>query len=899
MTEDDLMTLLHTKTGRHVLDTLAEIPQAERRKHAKAVVKHFRDLQGLSFVYDRNSRPKLRDEEAVTVGLLATATLTDLKRLGYLPYLKTVSLVDLVSKLKPDWTQALVDHLVESNPYLVSQVAPLWKAGLCQRPEGDAIILGYFGHFRGDGEDEADLLDRDVWRFFEVEGGGEFSLANHDKYAKPGTDSWEARLVGYANSGKLDRQRLLDASLDALERDFAQYRAGWFSRFHVAMAPTPGEMAARAPRYLGLLGSSVPPTVSFAMKIVQALDKAEALAPGDLLAALEPALQARSKGTVAAALKLVARAAKRDASLTPDAASRALLALVCEDAGVQGKALDLFEALAGPDDPALCDMLADYVELVAPSVRPRIAALARVAPAEAPAPAEPEAPPAPVAVVPVDSADAALSLYLSVLETPRDPFEVERAVDGLSRFGPELRAEDQRLSPLRKRAKQIWSNPGDSDLRLVLALTASVIAEGTSLGAPGDADQASPLPFFEGWLTLQRVHFRRNVELANRVLSGCGLPLLSLPSDSSGTVSVADLTDRLALYRAAETSAGPVDMSLALMRLDTAGQGADAAPAPLPVPVPDADIDTEANRALAYALGADVPVGPTAELWASAWCARQTQEQDPRIVALFDTPLPNCGIPVRQSLNVRREDSRDGPYFWVKVEVPASPEMPNQADVLPAIYAHHPMPTRYVPWACGGTFADIAWASLTRPTDPEPFYRQGILQQDTWQKLTDNPTRAFLEPFFRPGGPVGELGAGLLAHDMACEDKSVSSLAAEAAALVLRQNRLSEERLATALKAFLMSQSLPTSRWTKALATMAEAGAECHVREIIAQLLDFPPDDTPSDMGGMIELFYELHMAAGTAPTRPETLACLGAIKGGGKVAKFSKKLRALASQAA
>ncbi|MEM8788983.1 MAG: DUF6493 family protein [Pseudomonadota bacterium] len=890
MTEAELLELLRTNRGRDVLNRLAQVPPAERRQHAKAVVRLYTDVEAARF--SSKPKPRIRDEEAVTVGLLATATLSDLKKAGYLAWPGTVALADVIAALRPDWTQGFVDHIARTHPNLIDRLAPVWRAGLCQRPEGDAIILGYYAQFRGDGEDETDLLTRDVWRFFEVEGGGEFSLANHDKLAKPGADTWESRLIAYARAGKLDRHRLLDASLDALERDFGQYRAGWYSRFHVSLAPTPAEVTARATRYLGLLGSSVPPTVSFAIKFVQTLDKADALEPAAMLGALEPALQARAKGTVAAALKLVARAAKRDPALRPRAASHALLALVCEDAGIQDKALDLFQSLDGPANDQARAALGAYVDLLAPSVRPRTAVLAGTAPAAAGAPSpQADTPPTPAAMAPVADGQDALALFLSVLENPRDPFAVERAVDGLSRFGAELRADPAVLSPLRKRAAQIWANPGAAGIRAVLALTGRALAESTPIAQlwqpDGDDDRARALPAG----TLQHAHLRRNAELADRVLDGTGLPMLSLPSDSSGTVSVADLHARLANYRAAGVTPGPVDMSLALMRLAPDRRGG---PAP-----GDGDGDDEAARALAYALGADGPVGPTAELWAAAWRARRPLTEDMRITALFDPALPDCGLPIGHELNVRRKESACGAYFWITVDVPATPAIPNRADILPAIYAFHPDPSLPVSSSCGTHFADIAWASLAMPVDPEPFFRQGMLQQDTWQNLTDNPTRAFLEPFFRPGGGIGDLGAGLLAYYMACEDKSVTALAADAAAQALSQRRLSEVRFAAALAPFLMSGALPTRRWTKALAAMAEAGAQRHVCAIIAQLLDFPPEETPRDLGGMLELLYELHVAAGTAPERPETLACLETLPGGGKVAKFSKKLRAMASEAA
>ena len=64
-----------------------------------------------------------------------------------------------------------------------------------------------------------DLLVEDVWRVFEVEGGGENSLAAYDKYSSA-ENRWRTALVELGNDGSLDRERLLDASLDALQRGF-------------------------------------------------------------------------------------------------------------------------------------------------------------------------------------------------------------------------------------------------------------------------------------------------------------------------------------------------------------------------------------------------------------------------------------------------------------------------------------------------------------------------------------------------------------------------------------------------------------------------------------------------------------------------------------------------------
>ena len=249
MSDADLISIITRKKARAALDALAAFAPAERRKHAKSVAKIYNDGVLFGFQQHKNKGIKPRDRDAVIVGLFATATLSELKKLGYVPMPTSVAIEDVFRTLDLDYAQGLADYLVDTNPHAIGAVAPLWQNGLAQRPEGDAIILGYYGiwHERF-GHDEELLLSKDVWRFFEVEGSGEFSLANHDKFAKPGTDSWSDRLIAYAEEGKLDRQRLLNASLDALEKDFGQYRAGWYSRFHAALAPSEDEIAsARGP----------------------------------------------------------------------------------------------------------------------------------------------------------------------------------------------------------------------------------------------------------------------------------------------------------------------------------------------------------------------------------------------------------------------------------------------------------------------------------------------------------------------------------------------------------------------------------------------------------------------------------------------------------------------------
>ncbi len=84
----------------------------------------------------------------------------------------------------------------------------------------------------------------ELWRLFEHEGTGELSLASH------ASNSWLEALRGMAADGMIDRDRVLRSALEALLRDFAAFRAGWFSRLHEALKPSRLERARYRDLYL-------------------------------------------------------------------------------------------------------------------------------------------------------------------------------------------------------------------------------------------------------------------------------------------------------------------------------------------------------------------------------------------------------------------------------------------------------------------------------------------------------------------------------------------------------------------------------------------------------------------------------------------------------------------------
>ncbi len=114
----------------------------------------------------------------------------------------------------------------------------------------------------------------------------------------------------------------------------------------------------------------------------------------------------------------------------------------------------------------------------------------------------------------------------------------------------------------------------------------------------------------------------RSKEILGFVQSGHAVPMLSVPTDNRGYLNPSTLIKRLQEYGRLGLQPGITDCKLALMRLAPENRGsalADLTPA------------TEAERVLAYALGADAPPGSNKQLWVIAWSSRLPLTADPAI----------------------------------------------------------------------------------------------------------------------------------------------------------------------------------------------------------------------------------------------------------------------------
>ena len=422
---------------------------------------------------------------------------------------------------KPRWLDGLVlDQLRWASTRTWSgerflRVRLLERLGLVRLDPDDTYVLAMVGalgpHKAAKLREDPELVERALWRVFEVEGGGEISLTNVDRF---GGDEWRAAFVELGADGTLDRDRVLDACLAALGRDFAAYRARWFSATYLALTPTVEESAARQAELRRLLGAAVPATVGFALTQLLRVEKADLLDLRATLEALPPAALVKPKGTVLAALKLAGHGRTDHPEAVRDVARTAL---GHPNPDVQRAAATL---LADLDETSAVVAAADDLT---PSVR-RDLGIDRDHDPEPEGPRSQPLRPVPSLVSSGDLAERTAAL----LEDASDAFELEMVLASL--VGPGV---EEALAPLRKRARTVvargpQTDQGDAWLPgQVARLVLQILSE--------------PAPKAKPDRPAQRFVVRRIAEIR-----ASSAPLLATPDLAGGWVSPAALVERLA-----------------------------------------------------------------------------------------------------------------------------------------------------------------------------------------------------------------------------------------------------------------------------------------------------------------------------------------------------------------
>lgn len=791
-----------------------------------------------------------RQRIAITLAVLYASSPAELSKLRFWPgyFNKEVLNEKTLSAVPKERLQILAEVLLNSSPIHFEIVRELHEAGMIDKIASSGYAAGLISVYSWPNKNSAglantlleykDFLSSDVWFLFQYDGTADSCLAGADKYLTNAGESWESVLVSFANQGLLDRDRLLNESLRALSRDFNQFRSGWFSRFHEAMQPTANEKTARLPLYLGLLSSSVPPTVSFSMGMILDIDKVAPIAFSKMSAHLSSALTSRSKQTVLSTIKLLNACARREPTARAEICSLACTALVSDVADIQNSVLKLLTEHADKDDSHIKSTVAAYAGGFSASARKNIPAFLQ---SNEPEPQTGNF--APDTIKPINSLAARLLTPIAdlhelvlkaalVLENHEAYCEYELVLDAILRnCGRDASDFALRTSSLLKRANKL---DADGTAPLTRCLCRLII-----LWITGVLPTANPRSF-SGDNAFRDLQYHRLEAITERVRKRDTAPLLSLPTDEYGWLEADELRRRLTLGTGDNYDA--LDRALAILRVRDADQ----------------------NLIDQVAAGSSHPAVVLAK-----------QCKNKRILGW----------------SVERRNSHNFTFTSIKLNPEPHAVFPEGLLALQSGASS----TKWSPWEAPTAQEALLAGSLT-PNLRQIYFACGVRELGNVLQYTDVSAKAlrhYLHFLYDPAIQPEPMGSLLLALSISTGDQDISVAGVDAFIMLIEQRRFDFQATGDAMRIlFHDGDCIKANRWSKHLGTIARTSST-HSRvmyDLLQHVLATPLPTPPKDLHHVLELLVELH-AEHNGKLMPEVSISLSAVKVGGKTKRLIDQL--------
>lgn len=871
---------------------------------------------------------------------------------------------------RPEWIDDWIAAALAGNDLAIDWET-LWgliQDGVCQKPTSDDYyralprMLGAWSGRRKNSPiplseylaSQPALLD-DVWKLFEVD---------TDAFAydwvgdgAPRYESWPTAILRLAERGHLDRGRLLDVTLAGQTTGFKQYILGGFAKLHENLAPTPDELAARQSVYCDLMSAHLPRVVAFAVKMIKKLDQSKRLDDAAFVAAAAPVFGVTTKGSPKAVIGLLKKAARRQPDLAPRVDRVMIEALNHPTEDVQGAALDWFAARSASLDRKLVAAIAERLDDLPATLRPRAAELmtkvgSDVAAVSAPEPAAdlPDrladcrrraeavgpawrakagvddalasmdasrwAPPLDFAamqvpvlsglepVVPIASLEELIDAVAHGIEKVDAAIEVERILDGIGRLCDQKPADfERRVAPLIKRIEktknadhpQGIANPHIGP-RELSRLVGAWLA--------GDADLAKPQWGGRNGVDKDITYFinARLAELRRRVEIGKPAPLLALPTHRRGWIDPRVLVARWQESERLGATLEQFEVVQALLRLAPDGRAAA---------LDRASVLTHPwARALQWGLGGDE--GPRrqdaadANIWLAAGRARSARGL---LAELSEVGLeqsgPDAMEPARYSwlADVRELKDRHQKIFSRAAElvITAQPAMSKQLTVQqgrPTVVMHAES-NQWRAFEVGAPWL-YDWISMVWPANLDGFFAAGIrslIRRLDHPSSTWEPNHVFLSPLFDVDRPWNNVAQLLAIIGIAGRDQDVRGLAVDALVEAIADGRVHPEPLGQTLATLTAPYWLKLNRLCDNLAEIARV-SPLHTWTIAGALATLLAayQELPRDVHYLLALLQELHAQLGL-PLPDAAAASLKEVAGSSKTATLARSLIAFAPQ--
>jgi Family of unknown function (DUF6493) len=850
-------------------------------------------------------------EQRLKLAVLAVCPWTEAQRIRGSDVNPRELIFQVLADRKPEWLSRWIDKELGSSDVDWRFIRRFVRAGLCPTPQSERYILEMI---RGLGFDYAqkkslkqhllddpDLLTNEIWRIFELVPARETIIPVSDA-GHPGSayvSSWAATLRELSQEGKLDRQRLLAASLSSLAGNTEARNTGWFQKFHELLEPTPDERQRLHASYLQLLNHPIPGVAGMALSALAILEKAKLLDAAAFLDAAGPVFHLAPKVQPMALIKLLTRLATTSKERTPRIAEMLIAGLSHPAPQVQEAALQQLSKLRNRAGDVIAAGLPAQIDALAPSLQDQARKLLAQNAPEVPEPAQvPDASPVsdlldearkipspwrealgidPLLqaiegngelsavsfdsmavprlrpedrVQPIQTLDELIERMTVAVEGLDDPIEFELLVDGLSRLCDQRPDDFQaRVAPMLARIlKLLPMMPGSmASAGLRFALFKLILRWGCGdLNYPQE-DRNSILGFLDVRLGLVWVRMRDRQPA----------PLLACPTHRHGWIDPAEMAARLRAYQQRELEPAKHDFIQGVLRLAPDGRANALASA--------GDLRGKYAAAFRYALGGPLEDAslPAAVLIA-AGRARTPQADLTELSFLKDIDGPDALHPACYSWQVNSSEP-DSLTHWARLHVSVDPSTPTPDKIrdLPTVLLH---PWRQLaPFAWEGLVGLNRWKTTVWPSNLDSCFALGArvhTGRDSQASLLRQRAN-FLEPLFDPSVPFSEMAQLLLAISLNEQAPEVTGMAVDVLVEVIRDGRCVGAELGRVLGRMLPHPFIKLNRLGKHLDTVARASLlHTHVCAQIVQEACAPLEEPPRDahflLGPLLEWLSSL-----------------------------------------
>ncbi|MBC9912398.1 DUF6493 family protein [Chitinophaga varians] len=213
-------------------------------------------------------------------------------------------------------------------------------------------------------------LSEHFWYLFEYPSNIHFSDSwTNSKKTGDLEPNWKGFILQYTGDGTLNRMRVLEACLKAVNRNFNKLQVGWFVDLLTLLKPAKAALEQLQPLLLQALSSPQTKAVNTALGYLKVLATEKAFNHQALLDHLPQVMATDKKNIITTTIQILEKAGKVHPEIKPQACLELCAAFLSKDEDLQAKAAKLILQWADKNDVALSDQLSQYSSSMLASTR--------------------------------------------------------------------------------------------------------------------------------------------------------------------------------------------------------------------------------------------------------------------------------------------------------------------------------------------------------------------------------------------------------------------------------------------------------------------------------------------------------------------------------------------------